>query len=39
MIGYITRVVAYYIENHIPFVALRDGQAIVINGDKETVVG
>jgi dipeptidase E len=29
----------YYIENHIPFIALRDGQALVINGDAHEVVG
>ncbi|MEO3871120.1 Type 1 glutamine amidotransferase-like domain-containing protein [Nonomuraea sp. B12E4] len=35
----IDRSVAYFIEHHIPFIALRDGQAIVIEGDKRTVVG
>jgi len=35
----IDRVVDYYIENHIPFVALHDGEAIVINGDQQTFVG
>lgn len=35
----IDKVVAYYIEHQIPFVALRDGQALVINGEKEEVVG
>lgn len=33
-----TRVTDYYIENHIPFIALRDGQAIVIDGDGFRVV-
>lgn len=31
--------VAYYIANHVPFVALRDGEAILINEGKELVVG
>ncbi len=35
----IERVVAFYIDHHIPFVALRDGEAIVINSDREAVVG
>lgn len=35
----IDRVVNYYVDNHIPFVALRDGEAIVINGDQQTFVG
>ena len=29
----------YFIDNHIPFVALRDGQAIVIDGDGVRVTG
>jgi dipeptidase E len=29
----------YFIENHIPFIALRDGQALVMNGDEVAVVG
>ncbi|WP_195909209.1 Type 1 glutamine amidotransferase-like domain-containing protein [Microlunatus sp. Gsoil 973] len=33
-----TRVTDYYIEHHIPFIALRDGQAIVINGNTMRVV-
>jgi dipeptidase E len=33
-----TRVTDYYIEHHIPFIALRDGQAIVINGDSMRIV-
>ncbi|MFD6880242.1 Type 1 glutamine amidotransferase-like domain-containing protein [Streptomyces sp. NPDC054904] len=35
----IDRLVEYYIEHHVPFVALRDGQAIVVDGDTRTVVG
>ncbi len=31
--------VEYLIGNHIPFIALRDGEAIVRNGDKDGVVG
>lgn len=34
----IDKTVEYYIENHVPFVALRDGEAIVVNGDYEEVV-
>lgn len=34
----IDKSVAYYIENHVPFIALRDGEAIVINGESEEVV-
>ena len=33
-----TRVTDYYIEHHIPFVALRDGEAIVIDGDNRRVL-
>jgi dipeptidase E len=29
----------YYIENHIPFVALRDGEALVLDGDRFEVTG
>ena len=35
----VDKTVEYYIANHIPFVALRDGEAIVINGTSEDVVG
>lgn len=35
----IDKLVGYYIDNHIPFVALRDGQAIVVNGAEQRVVG
>lgn len=31
--------VEYLINNHLPFLALRDGEAIIGNGDKEVVVG
>lgn len=34
-----TPMVNYYIEHHIPFVALRDGQALVLDGDRSAVVG
>lgn len=33
-----TKVADDYIENHIPFIALRDGQAIVIDGDSSRIV-
>lgn len=33
-----TRVTDYYIEHHIPFIALRDGQAIVVDGDSMRVL-
>jgi len=35
----IDKTVEYYIENHILFIALHDGQAIVIEGDTQRVVG
>jgi dipeptidase E len=35
----IDKTVEYYIENHIPFVALHDGEAIVIDGDEQHFVG
>lgn len=35
----IDKSVEYLIGNHIPFMALRDGEAIVRNGEKEEVVG
>ncbi len=31
--------IEYMIDHHIPFIALRDGQAIVINGTEQKVVG
>lgn len=34
----VDKVVEYYIDNHIPFVALRDGQAIVIDGTEQRFV-
>jgi dipeptidase E len=34
----IERTVAYLIAHHIPFIALRDGQALVIDGTRSTVV-
>jgi dipeptidase E len=34
----VDKVVDYYIDNHIPFVALRDGQAIVIDGTEQRFV-
>ncbi len=33
-----TGVTDYYIDNHIPFVALRDGHAIVVDGQRIMVV-
>jgi dipeptidase E len=38
-VGGATPVVDYYIDHHIPFVALRDGQALVVDGDRTAVVG
>jgi dipeptidase E len=35
----IERTVAYFIDHHEPFIALRDGEAIVINGGSRVVVG
>lgn len=35
----VDKTVEFYIQNHIPFIALKDGQAIVVNGDIEKVVG
>ncbi|WP_018501796.1 Type 1 glutamine amidotransferase-like domain-containing protein [Parafrankia discariae] len=35
----IDKVVSYYIDNHIPFVALRDGEVIVVDGDEQKFVG
>jgi dipeptidase E len=32
-------VVRHYINHHMPFVALRDGEALVRDGDRELVVG
>jgi dipeptidase E len=35
----IDKTVEYYINNHIPFVALHDGEAIVIDGAEQRFVG
>ncbi|NRQ37941.1 type 1 glutamine amidotransferase-like domain-containing protein [Nonomuraea sp. NN258] len=35
----IDRSVEYFIAHHIPFIAISDGQAVVIDGDTRTVVG
>lgn len=35
----IDTLVAYYITHHIPFMALRDGEALVVDGDRRVVVG
>ncbi len=35
----IDKSIEYMIDHHIPFIALRDGQAIVINGSAQKVVG
>lgn len=35
----IDRSIEYLIDNHIPFIALRDGEAIIIEGNKQKVVG
>lgn len=34
----IDKSVAYLIDNHIPFIALRDGEAIVIHGNEQRVI-
>ena len=31
--------IEYFIAHHIPFIALRDGEAIVVDGESQTVVG
>lgn len=35
----VDKLVAYYIAHHIPFIALRDGEALVVDGDQQMVVG
>lgn len=35
----VDKTVEYYIDNHIPFVAMRDGEAIVIDGTQQHFVG
>jgi dipeptidase E len=35
----IDKLVAYYINHHLPFVALRDGEALVVDGDRQEVIG
>jgi dipeptidase E len=35
----IDKLVQYYIEHHIPFIALRDGEALVVDADQQMVVG
>lgn len=35
----VDNVVDYYVAKHIPFIALVDGEALVIQGDKKVVVG
>lgn len=35
----IDKSIEYLIDNHIPFIALRDGEAIVVDSDKQKVVG
>ena len=35
----IDKSVEYMIDHHIPFIALRDGQAIVVNGATQTITG
>jgi len=34
----VDRSVEYFIDNHIPFVALRDGEAMVVNGEACEVI-
>jgi len=33
------RSIEYYVEHHIPFVALRDGQALVIDDEEHHIAG
>lgn len=35
----IEKLVAYYVEQHIPFIALRDGEALLVDGDQQQVAG
>jgi dipeptidase E len=35
----VDKCVAYYIDNHVPFIALRDGEAVVVDGGSQYVVG
>ncbi len=35
----IDKSIVYLTDNHMPFIALRDGEAIVVNGSVQTVVG
>jgi len=35
----IEKSVQFLIDNHVPFIALRDGQAIVVNGEQQKFVG
>ncbi len=35
----IDRSIEYMIDNHIPFIAIRDGEAIVVDGDVQRIVG
>lgn len=35
----IDKLISYYIDHHIPFIALRDGEAIVVDGNNRNVVG
>lgn len=34
----VERLVQHFIDNHVPFLALRDGEAIVVDGESESVV-
>ena len=34
----IERVIQYYIDHHVPFVALRDGEVIIVDGNRREVV-
>jgi dipeptidase E len=35
----VDRCIEYFIAHHIPFIALRDGEAIVVDGGRDTVIG
>jgi dipeptidase E len=34
----VDNIVQYFIEHHMPCVALRDGEAVVVSGDTEEIV-
>lgn len=34
-----TGAITFYVANNMPFIALRDGEAIVVDGERQTIVG